>query len=82
MNSVYFRLYNYISSEKFHDADDRRVLLAITVEINDGQIELLSVRDGDCLEDLATKFCKDHSISDDYVPPLTHHLASKLQSFG
>ncbi|MCO5585676.1 hypothetical protein L7F22_039612 [Adiantum nelumboides] len=62
--------------------DDRQVLLAITVEIEEGRMEVISVREGDCAEEVASKFCKDHAIPDRYVTPLTEHIVNKLQDIG
>ncbi|KAH7306752.1 hypothetical protein KP509_22G028100 [Ceratopteris richardii] len=62
--------------------DDRQVLLAITVEIDEGRTGVISVREGDCAEDVATRFCKDHEIAERYVTPLTRHIVDKLLDIG
>ncbi|KAH7426022.1 hypothetical protein KP509_11G081800 [Ceratopteris richardii] len=63
-------------------ADDRQVLLAITVEIHDGHTGTISVHEGDSAEDVATKFCKDHAISEQYITPLTEHIVRELHISG
>lgn len=61
-------------------ADDRRVLLAITVEIEDGCVEHIEMKEGDSAEAVAMKFCRDHSLPDQFVAPLTEHIVSNIIS--
>lgn len=62
--------------------DTRRVLLAITVEIEDGCVEHIEMREGDSAEAVATKFCRDHSLPDQFVAPLTEHIVSNIVNLG
>lgn len=59
--------------------DDRQVLLAITVEIEEGRMEVIAVREGDSAAEVASKFCRDHAIPERYVSPLAEHIVTKLQ---
>ncbi|KAI5065911.1 hypothetical protein GOP47_0018535 [Adiantum capillus-veneris] len=70
------------TTDAYDGTDARQVLLAITVEIEEGRMEVISVREGDRAEEVATKFCKDHAIPDRYVTPLTEHIVNKLQDIG
>lgn len=58
----------------------RRTLLAITVEIEDGCIEHIHMKEGDSAEAVATKFCRDHNLPDQFVAPLTEHIVSNIIS--
>jgi hypothetical protein len=62
------------------ESDDRRVLLAITVEIEDGSVEHIEMKEGDSAEAVATKFCLKHSLPDQFVAPLTEHIISNIMS--
>lgn len=67
--------------EKLMDADEeeRRILLAITVEVEDGHLEYIEVRDGDSAEAAATKFCQIHLLPEKYVAPLTEHIVEEVR---
>lgn len=65
---------------KEDESDDRRVLLAITVEIEDGSVEHIEMKEGDSAEAVATKFCLKHSLPDQFVAPLTEHIISNIMS--
>ncbi|CAM6122475.1 unnamed protein product [Calypogeia fissa] len=67
---------------KGNEVDNRRVLLAITVEIEDGCVEHIEMREGDSAEAVATKFCRDHSLPDQFVAPLTEHIVSNIVSLS
>ncbi|KAG0617566.1 hypothetical protein M758_5G199500 [Ceratodon purpureus] len=67
---------------KENKADDRRVLLAITVEIEDGCVEHIEMKEGDSAEAVAMKFCRDHSLPDQFVAPLTEHIVSNIISIS
>ncbi|KAH7432578.1 hypothetical protein KP509_07G028800 [Ceratopteris richardii] len=58
--------------------DERRILLAITVEVDDGHLEYIEIRDGDSAEAAATKFCNTHSLPEKYVAPLTEHIVEEV----
>jgi len=60
--------------------DDQRVLLAITVEIEDGCIEHIEMKEGDSAEAVAVKFCQDHNLPNQFVAPLTEHIVSNIIS--
>ena len=60
------------------DDEERRVLLAITVEVEDGHLEYIEIRDGDCAESAATKFCETHLLPEKYVAPLTEHIVEEV----
>jgi hypothetical protein len=62
------------------DVDDRRVLLAITVEIEDGCVEHIQLKEGDSAEAVAMKFCRDHALPEQFVAPLTEHIVSNIIS--
>ncbi|CAM6056371.1 unnamed protein product [Sphagnum tenellum] len=64
------------------ESDDRRVLLAITVEIEDGSVEHIEMKEGDSAEAVATKFCLKHSLPDQFVAPLTEHIISNIMSIS
>ena len=61
-------------------SDDRRVLLAITVEIEDGCVEHIQLKEGDSAEAVAMKFCQDHQLPEQFVAPLTEHIVSNIIS--
>jgi len=63
-----------------NESDDRRLLLAITVEIEDGVVEYIEMKEGDSAEAVAVKFCRDHSLPDQFVAPLTEHIVSNIIS--
>lgn len=58
----------------------RRTLLAITVEIEDGCVEHIHMKEGDSAEAVATKFCRDHNLPDQFIAPLTEHIVSNIIS--
>jgi len=60
--------------------DGRKVLLAITVEIEDGCVELIEMKEGDSAEAVAMKFCQDHNLPYQFVAPLTEHIVSNIIS--
>lgn len=61
-------------------SNDRRVLLAITVEIEDGCVEHIQLKEGDSAEATAMKFCRDHALPEQFVAPLTEHIVSNIIS--
>jgi hypothetical protein len=63
-----------------NESDNRRLLLAITVEIEDGVVEYIEMKEGDSAEAVAVKFCRDHSLPDQFVAPLTEHIVSNIIS--
>ncbi|KAJ7537510.1 hypothetical protein O6H91_11G008900 [Diphasiastrum complanatum] len=60
--------------------DEQRVLLAITVEIEDGRVEHMEMREGDSAEEVSVKFCQDHGLPTQFVAPLTEHILKNLMS--
>ncbi|CAK9883053.1 unnamed protein product [Sphagnum jensenii] len=69
-------------ANKENESDDRRLLLAITVEIEDGVVEYIEMKEGDSAEAVAVKFCHDHSLPDQFVAPLTEHIVSNIISIS
>ncbi|BBN01385.1 hypothetical protein MPTK1_2g07010 [Marchantia polymorpha subsp. ruderalis] len=67
---------------KENERDDRRVLLAITVEIEDGCVEHIEMKEGDSAEAVAKKFCGDHLLPEQFVAPLTEHIVSNIVSLS
>ncbi|KAG6552481.1 hypothetical protein Mapa_005901 [Marchantia paleacea] len=67
---------------KENEKDDRRVLLAITVEIEDGCVEHIEMKEGDSAEAVAKKFCGDHFLPEQFVAPLTEHIVSNIVSLS
>ncbi|KAG0591885.1 hypothetical protein KC19_1G209400 [Ceratodon purpureus] len=63
-------------------SDDRRVLLAITVEIEDGCVEHIQLKEGDSAEAVAMKFCQDHALPEQFVAPLTEHIVNNIISIS
>ncbi|XP_073388537.1 uncharacterized protein [Physcomitrium patens] len=63
-------------------SNDRRVLLAITVEIEDGCVEHIQLKEGDSAEATAMKFCRDHALPEQFVAPLTEHIVSNIISIS
>lgn len=61
------------------DEEERRILLAITVEVEDGHLEYIEVRDGDSAEAAAMKFCQIHLLPEKYVAPLTEHIVEEVR---
>ena len=60
------------------DDEERRILLAISVEVEDGHLDYIEIRDGDCAESAATKFCETHLLPEKYVAPLTEHIVEEV----
>jgi hypothetical protein len=50
------------------------------VEIEDGSVEHIQMKEGDSAEAVATKFCLKHSLPDQFVAPLTEHIISNIMS--
>lgn len=69
----------FVAAENL-DVDERSVLLAITVEIEDGCVEHIQLKEGDCAEAVAMKFCRDHDLPEQFVAPLTEHIVSNIIS--
>ncbi|XP_024367520.1 uncharacterized protein [Physcomitrium patens] len=67
---------------KENKLDERRVLLAITVEIEDGCVEHIEMKEGDSAEAVAIKFCQDHNLPDQFVALLTEHIVSNIISIS
>ncbi|MCO5607495.1 hypothetical protein L7F22_061691 [Adiantum nelumboides] len=67
------------SSEVMDAEEERRILLAITVEVEDGHLEYIEIRDGDSAEAAATKFCQIHLLPEKYVAPLTEHIVEEVR---
>ena len=67
----------YLTENK---VDDRRVLLAITVEIAEGCVEHIEMKEGDSAEAVAMKFCRDHNLPDQFMAPLTEHIVTNFIS--
>lgn len=61
-------------------SDERRILLAITVEIDDGCMEHIQLKEGDSAEAVAMKFCQAHALPEQFVAPLTEHIVSNIIS--
>ncbi|KAL2642929.1 hypothetical protein R1flu_010516 [Riccia fluitans] len=72
----------YGSSSKGNERDNRRVLLAITVEIEDGCVEHMEMLEGDSAEVVAKKFCADHQLADVFIGPLKDHIESNIASLS
>ncbi|KAJ7568767.1 hypothetical protein O6H91_01G047100 [Diphasiastrum complanatum] len=70
-----------IDAHEFAD-DDRKVLLAVTVEIEEGQFEDIEVREGYSAKEVSTKFCEDHCLPTQLITPLKQHITSKLSSIS
>lgn len=66
------------SVDATENSDERRVLLAITVEIDDGCVEYIHLREGDSAEAVAIKFCQAHALPEQFVAPLTEHIVSNI----
>jgi hypothetical protein len=58
----------------------RQVVLAITVEIEDGCVEHIQLKEGDSAEAVAIKFCQEHALPEQFVAPLTQHIVSNIIS--
>ncbi|KAJ7540586.1 hypothetical protein O6H91_10G022300 [Diphasiastrum complanatum] len=56
----------------------RRVLIDIAVEIEDGKVEHIEIKDGDTAEEVATKFCHIHALPAQLVAPLTDHIVRNI----
>lgn len=54
--------------------------MAITVEIEDGCVEHIEMKEGDSAEAVAIKFCQDHNLPDQFVALLTEHIVSNIIS--
>ncbi|KAI5066253.1 hypothetical protein GOP47_0018877 [Adiantum capillus-veneris] len=67
------------STEVMDAEEERRILLAITVEVEDGHLEYIEIRDGDSAEAAATKFCQTHLLPEKYVAPLTEHIVEEVR---
>ena len=56
----------------------RLTLLSITVEIEDGCSGHIQMKEGDSAEGVAIAFCRDYSLPDDFVAPLTEHILHNI----
>lgn len=70
------------SDDKENLSDERRVLLAFTVEIDDRCVEHFQLREGDSAEAVAMKFCQTHTLPEQFVAPLTEHIVSNIISLS
>ncbi|CAM6029269.1 unnamed protein product [Sphagnum balticum] len=78
------QLQQHLCSQKENELDDdpQQVLLAITVEIDDGCVEHIEMRAGDSPEAVAMKFCLNHGLPEQFVAPLAEHIASNIISLS
>ncbi|KAG0620707.1 hypothetical protein M758_4G237100 [Ceratodon purpureus] len=70
------------TDDKENLSDDRKVLLALTVEIEDGCVERIQLKEGDSAEAVAIKFCIDHALPEQFVAPLTEHIVNNIISIS
>ncbi|XP_024538330.1 uncharacterized protein LOC9655724 isoform X1 [Selaginella moellendorffii] len=68
--------------ESVADDHDPRVVLSITVEIEDGRVEQIELKQGDSPEEVSTAFCKQHDLPLQFVVPLTEHITYNLRSIN
>ncbi|XP_073393958.1 uncharacterized protein [Physcomitrium patens] len=59
-------------------SDYRRVLLSITVEIQDECVEHIHFKEGDSAEVMAIKFCEKHCLPEQFVAPLAEQIVSNI----
>jgi hypothetical protein len=50
------------------------------VEIEDGCVEHIQLKEGDSAEAVAIKFCQEHALPEQFVAPLTQHIVSNIIS--
>ncbi|XP_024400144.1 uncharacterized protein [Physcomitrium patens] len=68
---------NQLLCDKENDGN-RKILLFITVEIEDGSCKHIQMKEGDSAEGVATQFCNVHSLPRDCVAPLTEHILNNI----
>jgi len=57
---------------------NRKTLLTITAEIEDGCTIHVQMKEGDSAEGVAKMFCRDYSLPDDLVAPLTELILNNI----
>lgn len=50
------------------------------MEIDDGCVEHIQLKEGDSAEVVAMKFCQDHALPEKFVGPLTEHIVNSIIS--
>lgn len=54
-----------------------KTVLAISVEMEEGCVEHIEMKEGQTAKDVATKFCQAHDLPLQFVGPLMEHIKDK-----
>eukprot|EP00899_Mesostigma_viride_P024123 jgi/Mesvir1/4896/Mv11162-RA.6 len=71
-----------LSHEEDSGSLEHRVILVMTVEIEDGRSATIEVHDGDDPAEVAARFCAAHGLAAQIVEPLTEHLCSSVAALA
>ena len=52
-------------------------MLAISVEMEEGCVEHIEMKEGQTAKDVATQFCQEHDLPLQFVGPLMEHIKNK-----
>lgn len=67
-----------VNVDEQEEEEEEEDVLKLTVEIEEGRMEVVRFREGDCAHDVAQRFCQQHSVARRYISPLSKRIQDKL----